>query len=182
MFLRKTKAREPLPLTMAAVRLGERLLQIGVDDRGLVGALAAKVGMSGTAAIVTVDAAEADRARSACREAGALVEVTNTRLESLPFPESSFDVVVVHDAPSTGAPSPAGSGDVLRECSRVLRPGGRGVVITRVRKPGFAGLLRSAPAGVDAKIVESTLAGAGFRAVRVVGELEGLRFIEGLRA
>ena len=52
MFLRKTKQRDPLPVTMSGVRMGERLLQVGGDAAALAGALAAKVGLSGAAAIV----------------------------------------------------------------------------------------------------------------------------------
>ena len=44
-LLRKRRAanRDSMPVTMTSVRMGERLLQIGVDDPALVGALAAKV-------------------------------------------------------------------------------------------------------------------------------------------
>ncbi len=40
MFLRKTRI-EPLPVTMSAVRMGERVLQIGVDDPAVASAIAA---------------------------------------------------------------------------------------------------------------------------------------------
>ena len=63
MFLRKVAACEPLAVAMSGVRLGERLLQIGVDDPPLLGALAAKVGLSGHAAVVTLDERSA-RARA----------------------------------------------------------------------------------------------------------------------
>ena len=75
MFFRKSRV-EPLPVTMSAVRMGERLLQIGIDDPGLASALAAKVGLSGNAAIVATDNADAHaharrrRARRPCRRAG----------------------------------------------------------------------------------------------------------------
>ena len=59
MFLRKpARELEPLPIAMSGVRMGERALQIGLDNPALAGAIAAKVGLSGTAAIVvTTDAA-----------------------------------------------------------------------------------------------------------------------------
>ena len=54
-FLRKSTL-ERLPLVMAGARMGERALQIGVDDASLTGAIAAKVGLSGHAAVVVADA------------------------------------------------------------------------------------------------------------------------------
>ena len=36
-FLRKTKSTEPLPIVMCGVRMGERVLQIGIDDPSLAG-------------------------------------------------------------------------------------------------------------------------------------------------
>jgi hypothetical protein len=40
---------DPLALSMSGVKLGERLLQIGVDDATLAGRIAAKTGLSGSA-------------------------------------------------------------------------------------------------------------------------------------
>jgi len=84
MFLRKSRV-EPLPVTMSAVRMGERVLQIGIDDPGLASALAAKVGLSGNAAIVVTDDADAARARTAAASGGVLVDVQVTPLAPLPF-------------------------------------------------------------------------------------------------
>ena len=47
-FLRKSGL-EQLPVAMSGVRMGERALQIGIDDRSLAGVIAAKVGLSGSA-------------------------------------------------------------------------------------------------------------------------------------
>src|SRR4026208_1879758 len=85
MFLRKSRI-EPLPVTMSAVRMGERVLQIGVDDpavaRGwrvlqsgvddpaVASAIAAKVGLSGNAAIAVTDDRDAARAHGAAANAG----------------------------------------------------------------------------------------------------------------
>ena len=69
MFLRKSRI-EPLPVTMSAVRMGERVLQIGVDDPALASAIAAKVGLSGNAAIAVTDDRDAARAHGAAAHAG----------------------------------------------------------------------------------------------------------------
>ena len=184
MFLRKTKAREPLPLTMIGVRMGERLLQVGLDDPALSGALASKIGLSGTIAIAVANEEDAARATAAASKAGALVDVTKTALESLPYPDASFDVIVLHALRAPiGGPAPGVSSQALLQCLRVLRPGGRIVVLTPGPKTGFGALLRPAPpAAADTAAAATALTAAGFRPVRVVGELEGLRFTEGLKA
>ena len=81
---------------MCGVSMGERVLQIGIDDPSLVGALAAKVGLSGHAAIAVVDDRAAVKARMAAEDAAVLVDVQVTALGSLPFPEDGFDAVVLH--------------------------------------------------------------------------------------
>ncbi len=164
-FLRKTKQREQLPITMSGVRMGERVLQIGIDDPSLVGAIAAKVGLSGHAAVAVGDEAAAASARSAAEKAGALVDLQVAPLHTLPFADDSFDVIVVH-AKSGWLTSldDAGRQAVLREAYRVLRGGGRLVAIE-----GSAG------STIDA------LQLAGFKATRVLAERDGYRFTEGLK-
>ncbi len=65
MFLRRsTHARDPLAVAMSGVRLGERVLQVGVDDARLVGLIAAKTGLSGSAACVVADEQQAAKAKA----------------------------------------------------------------------------------------------------------------------
>jgi len=183
MFLRKTKAREPLPITMTGVRMGERLLQIGIDDPAVAGAIAAKVGLSGTAAVAVGDQAGAARANAAAAEAGALIEITVTDLDALPYPDGSFDVVVVNGMRAPiGGPAGGVSAAALKQCLRVLRPGGRGMAITPGPRTGLGALLKPAVAEVAGDSAAAALTAAGFHPVRVVGELEGFRFTEGLKA
>jgi SAM-dependent methyltransferase len=182
MFLRKTKAREPLPITMTGVRMGERLLQIGIDDPAVAGAIAAKVGLSGTAASAVRDEEGAVRARAAAAQVGALVEVTVTPLEALPYPDGSFDIVILHGLSTTiGGAAPGVSSEALGQCLRVLRQGGRAVAITPGPRTGLGALLRPARPEAASDSAAAALGSAGFRPVRVVGELEGFRFTEGLK-
>ena len=52
-FLRQsTVGREPLAIAMSGVRMGERLLQIGMDTPAVTSLLGAKPGLSGQSAIV----------------------------------------------------------------------------------------------------------------------------------
>ena len=176
-FLRKSTL-ERLPVVMSGVRMGERALQIGVDESSLVGAIAAKVGLSGHAAIAVADEGSATKARAAANNAGALVDVHVAPFDSLPFSDSDFDLVVVHvGGIQQGLADGAGLA-LLRDAFRVLRGGGRLVVIE-----GRGGLMARIRASgqVDPAAMLSALDAAGFRATRLLADREGYRFFEGLK-
>jgi ubiquinone/menaquinone biosynthesis C-methylase UbiE len=185
MFLRKSKThRDPLAVTMSGVRMGERVLQVGVDDPRTAGLIAAKVGLSGHAAMAVADENAATRAQAGIADAGGLVDLQTTSLDALPFDASAFDAVIVHNVgpllPSLGSRTPA----MLAECRRVLRPGGRIVVIeagTRTGLGAFWGAGAKNTANADGTATSGALTTAGFRPVRNLGDREGLRFIEGLK-
>jgi SAM-dependent methyltransferase len=185
-FLRKAAARDPLPVTMSGVRMGERLLQIGVDDARLAGQLAAKVGLSGHAATVVADEAAASRARDAMADAGVLADVHVARLDSLPFDPDSFDALVVHNMNNLIASiDRAQRPRVIEQWRRALRMGGRIIVIDAGARGGIGALLRSGPKiDVEYESAGGTIAaleGGGFRPVRLLGDREGFKFVEGLK-
>jgi len=180
-FLRKSTL-ERLPVAMTGVRMGERALQLGIDDPSLVGAIAGKVGLSGHAAIVVRDEREAAKARSAAEKAGALVEVQVQSSATLPFENDSFDVIVLHAARGRpGSFEDAAATATVREAHRVLRAGGRLVIVENGAGPGGLAFLRSKPKFPDSSTVVQGMGAAGFRAVRVLAEHEGYRFSEGLK-
>jgi ubiquinone/menaquinone biosynthesis C-methylase UbiE len=164
-FLRKAKQQEQLPVTMSGVRMGERALQIGIDDPSLVSAIAAKVGLSGHAAIAVADDAAGATARAAAEKAGVLVDLHVVPLNALPFSDDSFDVVVVHGRSGWLASLDESARQaLLREVHRVLRAGGRVMAIE-----GVGGTAADA------------LPLAGFRAARVLAERDGYHFAEALK-
>src|SRR6266850_293625 len=131
MFFRKS-AVEPLPVTMSAVRMGERVLQVGVDDAAVASAIAAKVGLSGHAAIAVADERDAARAHGAAASAGVLVDVKVAPLASLPFESDAFDLVVVHGVHGLVSSLDADARlAAMREWRGVLRQGGRVMTIER---------------------------------------------------
>src|ERR671933_343287 len=96
MFLKRD---DPYALVvgMAGVKMGDRFLQIGCGHAGRLGAIAAKVGLSGRAVVVVPDEPSAARARKGAADAGALIELEMGTPMRLPVDEAAFDVVVVDD-------------------------------------------------------------------------------------
>jgi SAM-dependent methyltransferase len=183
MFLRKSRI-APLPVTMSAVRMGEQVLQIGIDDPAVASALAAKVGLSGNAAIAVTDDDGAARARSAAANAGVLVDVRVAPLSTLPFASGAFDLVIAHSMRGLVSSLDANARTAaLREWHRVLRIGGRVMIIEAGAAGGLKGLLRhprdNAYDGSGG--VVGALEAAGFRAVRVLADREGYKFAEGVK-
>ena len=170
-MLTRKRAREmdPLHVSMTGVRMGERFLQIGCRDRALLSGLAAKVGLSGTAAVAALDDSDAKNAASVGKKIGALIEVQDIdRGRAWPYEAAQFDMVVVDDTADTfGALETRAT--VLQNASRTLRPGGRIEIIERMASkiPNYN--------------IQPDLSAAGFKPVRVLAERDGFRFIEGLR-
>jgi len=185
MFLRKSNVGgEPLAITMSGVRLGERALQIGIDNPGIAAAIAAKTGITGLATMVVPDEAAAAAARAAVAETGALADIHVGPLNALPFADGAYDLVVIHAVAgllSTLAPDVRGQ--MMAECRRVLRVGGRLLVLEAGSPTGLRGLFggTAGPEGTTGA-AENALAAAGFRAVRTLGDRQGYRFIEGLKS
>jgi ubiquinone/menaquinone biosynthesis C-methylase UbiE len=176
--LRKTEPGEPLVVTMAAVRMGDRLLVIGCSEPGVIAQLAAKPGLTGRACAVDETPERTARAAAAAEREGALLEVATAPLTTLPYEAESFDVVVVsHLLPRLTEERRLAA---VAEAVRVTRAGGRCVVLQARRRGGLAALFPGAP-GMTASEIEATMESAGLRAVRTIAERDGLIFVEGAR-
>ena len=172
MLMRKRGAQsmDPLQVSMTGVRMGERFLQIGCHDKALLAGLAAKVGLSGTAALAAFDDEQAARASSVGAKIGALIETRRIEGRALPFDGDQFDMVVVDDTNGSFGTIDAGTRlAYLRDAARTLRHGGRIEVVEGVsaRAPGYDAL--------------GDLTAAGFKPVRELAQRDGFRFLEGLR-
>ena len=177
--VRQHRQMDPLHVTMTGVRMGERFLQIGCDDRSLLGGLAAKVGLSGACAVAAFDEASAKRARSVGAKVGALIDVRVVVPGVLGVDAASVDMVVVDDTRGTFARMrDADRSAVLVDARRALREGGRIDVVERVAVTGLLGGHVTRP---DGYTVEADLAAAGFKPVRMLAEKDGVRFVEGLK-
>lgn len=169
-----------LVVGMAGVKMGDRVAQIGCAHGGRLGAVASKVGLSGRAVAIVDDEAAAARARKGAADAGVLVDVEVGPPTRLPLEASAFDLAVIDDTGGLLATmSTADRSATSRELMRILRPGGRGMVIGAIPRGGIGALFAKAPdAPFDATPV---LTAEGFKSVRVLAERDGLRFVEGIK-
>lgn len=108
------------PLSVAELHAGETVLDLG-SGAGLDLLLSARrVGPAGRVIGVDMTTEMVELARRNTADAGN-VEVRLGRIEEVPLPDSSVDVVISNCVLNLSADKPA----VLREIARVLRPGGR---------------------------------------------------------
>ena len=167
---------------MAGVKMGDRLLQVGCADGGPLAAVAAVVGLSGRAVAVVPDITAATLVHKGARRQGVLVEVEVAPSTALPVDDTDFDLVIVDDfAGQFAAAGRDAQAATVREAIRILKPGGRVLVISALPATGLAAVLGRGARG-PAFDATFALEAGGCRLVRVLGEREGLRFVEGMKA
>jgi ubiquinone/menaquinone biosynthesis C-methylase UbiE len=184
MFLKRDNP-HTLVVNMTGVKLGDRLVQIGCAHGGRLGVVAGKVGLSGRAVAVVPDDSSAARASKGAADAGALVEVEIARTTNLPLEADAFDLAIVDDTGglfgSLRAEDRAAS---VRELLRVLRPGGRVMIIGAAPRAGLGALFSHAQSGppfVASGDANRVLEADGFKSVRTLAEREGLVFVEAIK-
>jgi ubiquinone/menaquinone biosynthesis C-methylase UbiE len=166
---------------MTTVKMGDQLVQIGCPDGARMGAIAAKVGLSGRAVTIVSDQESAARAQRGAAEAGALVDVHVAPPSKLPVEDGVFDLAVIDDTGGFFGTLRAEDRVLLvRETARVLKPRGRVIVIVAVPRGGLGALFTRAQSGPSFD-PQPSLTADGFRFVRVLGEREGLKFVEGVK-
>ena len=165
---------------MAGIKLGQRILAVGPRDPALIARLAAKAGLTGRACIVDADDDSLAKAAAAIEQEGALVEPTRAPYGMWPFEENSFDVAVIPDLlPSL---TPDVRARCVSEVLRVLRPGGRAIVIERAQRGGLVGaLLGGARVTPAYEGPLDLLRRHGFAAVRQLSEADGVAYVEGIK-
>ena len=185
-FRKTTIGKEPLAVAMSGVRSGERILQVDLDDPAVAAGIAAKTGISGEAVLVVADNDAAVMANRAAKRIDEVLTVRVVPFTELPFDAGAFDAVVVHNVSGRFSGAPRERRDrILGEIQRVLRSGGRLVVLDAGTTTGLPALLGRAPrpdaeyAGAGGAL--TLLETAGFRPVRLLADRDGYRFTEGLR-
>ncbi|MCU1382318.1 MAG: hypothetical protein JWL71_1015 [Acidobacteria bacterium] len=184
MFLKKG---DPylLIVGMTGVKMGDAFVQIGCAHGGRMAAVASKVGLSGRAAVIAPDETSAARARRAAEESGVLVEVEVAPPARLPLADAAFDLAVVDDTAGLfGTMRPESRVASIRELIRVLRAGGRVLVVGAVPRGGLGAVLsrtQNGPPFVASGDATKALEADGFKSVRTLAEREGLVFVEGIK-
>ena len=179
--LRKSQGSRALELPMAGLKLGKHVLQVRGQDTGLIADLAKIVGLSGQAcAVAETEHAEKLFEKSAAA-AGVSVEVKVAPVSSLPYEDNCFDLVVIKHV--LGELTQNERVQCLQETRRVTRIGGRCLVIDPETRGGLGAIFSRQ--SIDPRYLDGgaqqALKHEGFRAVRILGEREGLRFTEGTK-
>ena len=112
-------------VAVAAVRDGDRVLDIAGGTGDLARAFARQVGERGLVVLTDINQAMLERGRDRLLDAGLCVPTALADAESLPFAADSFDLVSV----AFGLRNMTHKERALAEMQRVLRPGGRLLVL-----------------------------------------------------
>lgn len=112
-------------VAVAAVQPGERILDIAGGTGDLAAAFARKAGSSGQVLLTDINQAMVSRGRDRLLDGGLGVSTVICDAESLPFSSGKFDLVSV----AFGLRNMTHKEVALREMARVLRPGGRLLIL-----------------------------------------------------
>lgn len=126
-FLGRERAFRRRVVQLARLDAGQAVLDVGCGTGSLAIAAKQAVGPAGAVEGIDPSAAMIARARKKARKAGMNVALRQGVIEALPFPDARFDTVLstlmLHHLP--GALRAQG----VREMRRVVRPGGRVLVV-----------------------------------------------------
>ena len=112
-------------ISVARPRAGERVLDIATGSGDLAGALAARVLPGGEVWITDINRRMLERGRDRLLDRGLALPAAQCDAERLPFPAGYFDCVTV----GFGLRNMTRKEAALAEMARVLKPGGRLVVL-----------------------------------------------------
>jgi demethylmenaquinone methyltransferase/2-methoxy-6-polyprenyl-1,4-benzoquinol methylase len=112
-------------VTLARVRPGEQVLDVASGSGDLAKALARRVGPSGEVWVTDINFRMLERGRDRLLDAGWRLPSVQCDAERLPFPDARFDCVTV----AFGLRNMTRKESALAEMTRVLRPGGRLLVL-----------------------------------------------------
>lgn len=158
-----------MTIELAQIQAGDSVLEVGCGTGTVTLAAKAKAGASGRVAGIDPAPEMIQVARAKAARAGAEIDFRVAAIETLPFPDASFDVVVsslmMHHLP------PDVKRQGVAEVRRVLKPGGHLFVIDFQRPKSLWGHL-SASVAVHSMADDSMtvlppmLRSAGFRDVQ----------------
>jgi demethylmenaquinone methyltransferase / 2-methoxy-6-polyprenyl-1,4-benzoquinol methylase len=120
-------------IAVAAPRIGDRVLDVAGGTGDLALAMARKVGPTGVVVHTDINQAMLQSGRERLLNRGFVLPTTLCDAEKLPFASASFDLVTV----AFGLRNMTHKDQALAEMARVLRPGGRLLVLefSKVAQP-----------------------------------------------
>ena len=161
---------------MIGAKAGDRVVIAGADDADLAAEVARITGLNGQTTVV--DPREDARAivETAAANAGALVEFEAAPFGRLGIETGDRDVVVVQTP--LAAASESDRSALLLEALRILRPGGRIIVIDGTRPAGLFAALKSKSPRLASLVVLNLLQTTGARAYRQLADTDGVAYYE----
>lgn len=152
-------------LGFAELQPGQSVLDVGCGTGALAIAAKEVVGPSGSVAGVDASPQMIERARMKATKAGVAIDFREASADALPFADATLDAVLstvmLHHLPR------AVRGNALGEMCRVLKPGGRTLIIDFAgSRNGKGPLLHFHRHGhVEPKVLEDLVTNAGMRVV-----------------
>jgi demethylmenaquinone methyltransferase / 2-methoxy-6-polyprenyl-1,4-benzoquinol methylase len=119
------RAWKAFTVAQSGVREGQRVLDVAAGSGDLARALAERAGRSGEVWLTDINRAMLELGRDRMLDAGILPPAVQCDAERLPFPSDYFDCVTV----AFGLRNMTRKDVALREMQRVMRPGGRLLVL-----------------------------------------------------
>jgi len=180
--LKRSGGPKDLEISMAGLKLGKSVLQVDGSDSSLIAALAKVVGLSGQACAVAQTSGKAELFEKSAAKEGVLVEVKVAELTLFPYQDDTFDLVLLKQA--LGELNQTRRVLCLQQVFRVLKVTGRCLVIDTAIRGGLGALFSQR--SIDRRYselggAEHALKEEGFHGVRLLGEREGLAFVEGTK-
>lgn len=124
-------------INLAAVRKGERVLDLAGGTGDLAERFSRLVGPEGEVVLADINASMLERGRERLTDAGVVgnLHFAQVNAEALPFPDNHFDLITI----AFGLRNVTDKDAALRSMYRVLRPGGR-LLVLEFSKPVLPGL------------------------------------------
>ena len=120
-------------IAVSGVHQGQRVLDVAGGSADLSRLFLKKVGSTGQVVLTDINSAMLRKGRDRLLDAGISTPTAQCNAEHLPFPDHYFDCVSI----AFGLRNVTHKGVALREMQRVLKPGGRLIVLefSKVAKP-----------------------------------------------
>ncbi len=162
---------------MLGAKAGQDVVFLGAAEPDLAAEVARLTGLNGRTVVAAEGPADRRAVEAAAARAGTLVELATAGPEGVGETDTFDLAAVTMKWPDLAASTRAAT---LREAFRLVRPGGRIVLVLSVGRARWPAGQRSVPKELAGEALD-LLSGAGCRAVRLLGEVPGTTYIEAVK-